>query len=112
MDSACAVSAMQALGHGARLDAYRALVRAGRAGLSIAEVQAALGDMPRSTLAHHLHKLVHAGLVTQEKRGATVVSRARFETMDALVAYLTEACCVDEARASGAPHLEVVPAGG
>lgn len=112
MDPARAVAAMQALGHEARLDAYRALVRAGSAGLSVAEVQSTLDDMPRSTLAHHLHKLVEAGLVTQEKRGAAVVSRARFETMDALVAYLTDACCVDEGRVSDAPHLEVVPPGG
>lgn len=108
MDPARAVAAMQALGHEARLDAYRALVRAGSAGLSIAEVQAALGDMPRSTLAHHLAKLVDADLVAQEKRGAAVVSRARFEAMDALVAYLTDECCVDERPASGAPHRGVV----
>lgn len=96
MKGSAAVTAMQALGHEARLHAFRALVRAGAAGLSITELQEALGGMPRSTLGHHLHKLVAAGLVAQEKRGATVVSRARYETMDALVDYLTAECCVDE----------------
>jgi len=108
MEPTDAVTCMQALGHDARLGAYRALVRAGARGLSIGEIQAALEDMPRSTLAHHLQKLLDAGLVDQEKRGATVISRAHYQTMDDLVGYLTEACCIDDPTRRGA---EVWPVG-
>ncbi|MDZ7801044.1 MAG: helix-turn-helix domain-containing protein [Trueperaceae bacterium] len=103
MKSSDAVDAMQALGHPFRLGAYRELMRAGRTGSSINELQRSLGGVPRSTLSHHLNKLVAAGLVGQEKRGATVVCHARYETMDALVGYLTAECCADE-RATAASH--------
>lgn len=96
MDAPHAVAAMQALGHEARLAAFRALVRAGSTGLTVGEIQATLGDMPRSTLAHHLRKLVAAGLVAQERRGAEVISRARYDAMDDLVAYLSAECCAAE----------------
>ena len=87
---------MDALGHEVRLDIYRALVRAGGRGLVIGEIQARLGGTPRSTLAHHLQKLVQAGLVTQEKDGASVISRANYDVMDELVTYLTDECCIDD----------------
>lgn len=87
---------MDALGNEVRLDIYRTLVRAGRTGLSIGDVQARLGGVPRSTLAHHLQKLVLAGLVAQEKEGASVISRANYDLMEGLVCYLTAECCVDD----------------
>lgn len=92
---------MDALGTPVRLEVYRALVRAGRPGLSIGEVQVRVGGVPRSTLAHHLSKLVAAGLVTQHKEGASVISHANFTVMDSLVTFLTEECCAEEAVACG-----------
>jgi DNA-binding transcriptional ArsR family regulator len=81
MDLTSAATAMDALGSPVRLRVYRTLVRAGRRGLSIAELQHRLGGVPRSTLAHHLHKLVLAGVVEQEKEGASVLSRANSTTI-------------------------------
>ncbi len=97
-----AATAMDALGTPVRLQVYRALVRAGRVGLNIGEVQTRVGGVPRSTLAHHLSKLVAAGLVTQTKDGSSVMSHANFSVMEGLVAFLTEECCADEAVACGA----------
>jgi hypothetical protein len=57
--------------------------------------------MPRSTLAHHLQKLVMARLSLQEKVGASVVTRANFEAMRSVVTYLSDECCVDEAADAG-----------
>lgn len=94
-DVASAAAALAALGHEARLEIYRALMRAGRRGLAVHEVQERLGGMPRSTLAHHIGMLVQAGLVTQTKEGATVINRANFDAMDALVGYLSDECCTD-----------------
>lgn len=107
MDAPHAVSAMQALGHEARLAAFRALVRAGSTGLTVGEIQATLDGMPRSTLAHHLGKLVAAGLVAQERRGAEVISRARYDAMDDLVAYLSAECCVAERAPTGQPGAPI-----
>ena len=92
-----AATALDALGNPVRLEVYRTLIRAGRPGLSIGEVQARVGGVPRSTLAHHLSKLVTAGLVAQRKDGASVISHANYVTMEALVSFLTEECCADEA---------------
>ncbi|MFO7546983.1 MAG: helix-turn-helix domain-containing protein, partial [Trueperaceae bacterium] len=94
-DVASAAAALAALGHEARLEIYRALMRAGRRGLAVHEVQERLGGMPRSTLAHHLGMLVQAGLVAQSKEGATVINTANFDAMDALVGYLNDECCSD-----------------
>lgn len=96
-----AAKAMDALGNPVRLEVYRSLVRAGRPGLSIGEVQTRVGGVPRSTLAHHLSKLVAAGLVTQQKDGASVMSHANYAVMEGLVTFLTEECCADEAVACG-----------
>jgi ArsR family transcriptional regulator, arsenate/arsenite/antimonite-responsive transcriptional repressor len=92
-----AATALAALGHEARLEIFRTLVRAGDDGLPVHLIQERLGGMPRSTLAHHLQTLVQAGLVTQRKVGAEVVSRAEFVAMRGLVSYLTDECCVDSA---------------
>ena len=96
MTSDEAVAAMDALGHPIRLRSYRTLLRTGRSGLPIADLQSRVGGVPRSTLAHHLGKLVDAGLVVQHKQGASVISTVNFARMDALVAYLTAECCVEE----------------
>lgn len=102
-----AAEALAALGHEARLAIFRALVRAGDAGLPVHQIQERLGGMPRSTLAHHLQMLVQAGLVAQRKVGAEVMNHAEFAAVRALVAYLSEECCADAcdappARAAGA----------
>jgi ArsR family transcriptional regulator, arsenate/arsenite/antimonite-responsive transcriptional repressor len=90
-----AASALAALGHDARLEIFRLLVRAGDDGLPIYGIQQRLGGMPRSTLAHHLQMLLQAGLVSQQKLRAEVVTTANYETVRSLVAYLTDECCVD-----------------
>lgn len=90
--TATTARALAALGHEARLDVFRLLVRAGRDGLIVGEVAGHAG-LPPSTLAHHLRALVAAGLVTQERRGREVVNRADYAAMDAVVGFLTEQCC-------------------
>ena len=84
--------ALAALGHEARLDIYRLLVRAGGEGLIIGDI-AAHTKIPLSTLAHHLRPLVATGLVTQERRGREVVNRANFVSMNAALTFLTAECC-------------------
>lgn len=99
MQHTAAATALDALGNPVRLQVCRTLIRADQPGLSVAALQERLGGVPRSTLAHHLGKLVHANLVTQEKDGASVINHANYDVMEALVSYLTEECCADEPRA-------------
>ena len=87
-----AAQALSALGHEARLNIYRLLVRAGDDGLSVGDIGGHLGA-PASTLAHHLTALVQAGLVLQERQGRTIINRADFDTMNGLLGYLSDECC-------------------
>lgn len=86
------VHALAALGHDKRLRLFRLLVQAGPSGLNVGDLGAHLGA-PASTVAHHLSGLVAAGLVDQERRGREIVNRARFDTMEGAVAFLTAQCC-------------------
>lgn len=90
--SAITARALAALGHEARLDVYRLLVRAGKEGLVVGDI-ASHTKLPASTLAHHLRTLVAARLVLQERRGREVVNRADFGVMSAALAFLTDECC-------------------
>lgn len=86
---------LEALGNATRLQIFRVLVRAGKAGLPVGEVQARTGTA-RSTLSHHLHKLIAVGLVRQEREGTTLYCHANYDTMQATVDFLTRECCVEE----------------
>ena len=86
---------LSALGNETRICLFRALVRAGRPGLTVGELQRRL-QVPASTMAHHIAALVRAGMVLQERHGREVVCRAGFEAIESLVGYLTEACCAEE----------------
>lgn len=92
-----------AMGSEARLQVLQSLVRAGRAGLSVGDIQARTG-MPASTLAHHLKCLAVAGLVEQERAGRSVISRAAFDRLARLAGYILEECCVEEVRTCGVSH--------
>lgn len=86
---------LAALGNENRLRIYRLLVRAGRDGLNVGDVQERLG-IPASTLSHHIAALRQAHLVTQRREGRAIISSANYQSMDSLVGYLTEECCADE----------------
>ena len=92
MDFTDSARAFAALGHEARLDVFRLLVRAGPDGLSVSDI-AAHTEQPLSTLAHHLRTLVQAGLVVQERQGRTIISYADFAAAERAAAFLTAECC-------------------
>jgi len=99
---------LAALGNETRIRLFRTLVRAGRPGLKVGELQRRL-QAPASTMAHHIGALVRAGLVLQERQGREVICRAGFDAVQHLAAYLTEACCAEELGAvltSCRPSLE------
>ncbi len=87
-----AVSALSALAHTQRLRAFRALVVAGREGLTPSVLADQL-DVARNSLSFHLKELAHAGLVTIEQHGRNLIYRADFAQMNSLLGYMTEHCC-------------------
>lgn len=93
-DLETAAARLEALGNPSRLRIFRTLVRAGDPGLSVGQIQEKLG-LPASTLSHHLHRLLIAGLVTQERAGTTLICRADFAVMQGLIGYLADECCKD-----------------
>jgi len=95
METNGAIVALAALGHAKRLAIFRLLVVAGPKGRMAGDIGDALG-IPGATLSFHLKDLVQAGLVTSEQQGRFVCYRAAFDSMNALIAYLTANCCADD----------------
>jgi ArsR family transcriptional regulator len=89
-----AATQLEALGNPTRLQLYRILVRAGDEGLPVGRIQEKL-DIAASTLSHHLKRLVDTGLVTQERQATTLICRAHYPGMQALIGYLSDECCAD-----------------
>jgi ArsR family transcriptional regulator, arsenate/arsenite/antimonite-responsive transcriptional repressor len=89
-----AAKQLEALGNPTRLRVYRTLVRAGPNGLPVSRVQQKL-KIPASTLSHHLHRLILTDLVTQERQATTLICRANYPAMDALLGFMTKECCAD-----------------
>lgn len=87
-----AIVALSALGDDLRLKLYRLLVKRGPEGYPAGDLGERLGLAP-SNLSFHLKVLTGAGLIASRRDGRFVVYSARFEQMDALVAFLTENCC-------------------
>ncbi len=96
MNDSDAVRALAALAQGSRLQIFRRLVGKGPAGLTPGELAAALGVTP-TALSFHLKELHTAGLVSQERDGRHLIYRASFDSMNALLAYLTAHCCEGQA---------------
>jgi DNA-binding transcriptional ArsR family regulator len=85
---------LEALGNPTRLKVYRALVRAGEAGMPVGRLQDKLKVAP-STLSHHIKTLVTAGLISQVRESTTLVCHANYDVMQGLVDFLVAECCAD-----------------
>ncbi len=87
-----AISALAALAQDSRLAVFRLLVQTGPAGMAASKIGESLG-IPPSSLSFHLKELTHAGLVVPKQEGRFVIYAANFETMNALMSFLTDNCC-------------------
>lgn len=86
------IAALAALAQENRLDVFRLLVQAGPDGLAAGAVAEKLSLAP-NTLSFHFDRLKQARLVSCTRDGRSLIYAARFETMNGLLAYLTENCC-------------------
>ena len=80
------------LGNVPRLSIFRLLVRAGKHGLPVGEIQKHLG-IPGSTLTHHLQRLVKVGLVNQRRESRTIHCEPQMGAIRELAGYLLSECC-------------------
>jgi DNA-binding transcriptional ArsR family regulator len=92
MEAENVIPALAALAHESRLAVFRLLVQAGPDGLPASQIAAHLG-IPPSSLSFHLKELTHAALVAPTRAGRSLIYAANFETMNGLLAFLTENCC-------------------
>lgn len=98
MEINVAIDALSALAQETRLAIFRYLVQAGPAGARPGRIGQALGLAP-ATLSFHLAQLSHAGLLSQRREGRRIIYSVQFDTMNALMGFLTENCCGGEAGA-------------
>ena len=92
MEAASVIEALSALAQEHRLGVFRQLVQAGDRGMPAGAIATALG-IPNSSLSFHLAQLRNAGLIEQERQHRSLIYRANYSAMNALLSYLTENCC-------------------
>lgn len=80
------------LGNITRLSIFRLLVRAGKSGLPVGEIQNHLG-IPGSTLTHHIQRLVKVGLIKQRRESRVLHCEPQMEAVQELAQYLLSECC-------------------
>lgn len=101
MKATSAIESLAALAQEHRLALFRLLVKAGDKGMAAGAIADQLG-VPNSSLSFHLAQLRNAGLILQERQHRSLIYRANYPAMNALVAYLMENCCAGADCASDA----------
>lgn len=91
---------LSALAQETRLAVFRQLVEAGAEGMVVSEIGGAL-KVPPATLSFHLKELSHAGLIRSQQESRFIWYFANYESMNQLIAYLTENCCRGQPEAFG-----------
>ena len=92
MQANAVIEALSALAQEHRLALFRLLVQAGERGMAAGAIAGALA-VPNSSLSFHLAQLNRAGLIVQERQHRSLIYRANYAVMNALVGYLMENCC-------------------
>lgn len=92
MDLTAAARALSALAQEWRLRIFRILARESPQPVSAGDLAEQL-DLPASTLSFHLQHLVHAGLVSSERKGRSIMYALRRDQLKELLWFLGEDCC-------------------
>ncbi len=100
-----AAAQLAELGHPTRLGIFRVLVRAGRQGVPVGDIQQVLA-IPHSTLSHHLSRMSNVGLMEQRREGRTLYCVLQFGTVEALLGFLYSECCQGVEATALAPNTD------
>ena len=95
MDTINAAKRFAELGHNTRLAIFQYLVKGGRQGVPVGELQSVL-DIPGSTLSHHITRLVAVGLVVQRREGRVLFCVPQYSELTNLIGFLQDQCCINE----------------
>ena len=90
-----AAIALKELGHPIRLTIFKLLVKSGYEGLAVGKIQEEL-DIPNSTLSHHIAKLISVGLIKQRREGRTLFCIPQYHSLNELIDFLKEECCINQ----------------
>ena len=91
-----ALIAFSAISQETRLRVLKLLIEYGRDGAPAGALSDLL-EIPHNSLSFHLAQLSHAGLVTSRKQGRSIIYAASNDTIQEMIAYLNENCCIREA---------------
>lgn len=98
-----AANAFGAISQETRLEALRALVKSGPAGLSAGDLASLTGASP-SALTFHLKELLGAGLIHSRRDGRKIIYAADYGGLRDLVDFLMADCCQGDPRLCG-PYI-------
>ena len=101
METKDAAALLASLAQPTRLDVFRTLVVAGASGLAAGTLAEQLG-VSAPVLSFHLKELRVNSLIDSEQQGRFVIYRARYDTMNALLAFMTDNCCAGSKSTKGA----------
>jgi ArsR family transcriptional regulator, arsenate/arsenite/antimonite-responsive transcriptional repressor len=95
MDIKHAINAFTALSQETRLKVFKILIEYGSSGTAAGTISDRLG-IPHNTLSFHLSHLTQAGLITAHKDGRSMIYAANVTSIEELIDYLRENCCINE----------------
>ncbi|MFW0777886.1 MAG: ArsR/SmtB family transcription factor [Rickettsiales bacterium] len=95
MDINNAIIAFSALSQETRLKVFKILIEYGRSGTAAGTISDRLA-IPHNTLSFHLSHLTQAGLISARKDGRSMIYAANCDSIEALISYLRENCCILE----------------
>jgi len=104
MDMEHAAGRCAELGNITRLSIFRLLVKAGKKGLPVGQIQSSLG-IPGSTLTHHLQRLVRVGLVKQRRQSRVLHCEPQMDAVRELADYLVSECCTLRGNAAAEDEI-------
>ncbi len=110
METKDIISALGALAQETRLAIFRLLVETGPPGLPVGAIAEKL-ELANATLSFHLKELTNAQLTIATPNGRSIIYSANFSTMNGLVGYLTENCCVGAGCAPGKSSIAACDVG-
>ncbi|WP_422037464.1 ArsR/SmtB family transcription factor [Roseibium sp.] len=96
MNETDALAAFASISSATRLRILKRLVEAGSSGLTAGDIAEAVDATPSRT-SFHLSNMSEAGLVTSSRQARRITYRIDFTTVGALMRYLLEDCCNNNA---------------
>ncbi|MDP3258650.1 metalloregulator ArsR/SmtB family transcription factor [Bosea sp. (in: a-proteobacteria)] len=106
LDSSDAVGLLGALAQPTRLEIFRLLMRYRPHGLAAGDIGRLLA-VAHNTLSSHLAALEQAGLLASRREGRHIIFAAQAPRADALLAFLSDACCTEGPAACSRDTLAI-----